>query len=414
MKFILDTDTWQEIYSSIRKNKLRTGITIIGVMWGIFLLVVLLGAARGVENNFNRMFGSFATNSVFIWAQQTSMPFKGFQEGKGLTLKMSDLENIRNEIKGLEFVVPRHQTNGLVVNNFKTGNFGIFGDYPELDKVQKKDLVYGRFINDNDIKEKKKVCVIEEETYKQLFDLDVMPIGKYIKINNINYNVVGMYKENQIGGGGPQGGVHIPFTTFQQVYNKGDSVGWLMVTGKPESDIVQIEADVKLLLKNLHKVHPEDERAFGSFNLGEAFGKFMGFLIGMQFLTWFVGIATLIAGVFAIGNILLITVKERTKEIGIRRALGAKPWEIKRQIILESVFLTSIAGALGIIFGGLVLMLIDFIVKQSEEPVLTNPTVDIPVIIIAALTLVILGTLIGMIPAQTAVSIRPIEALREE
>ena len=140
----------------------------------------------------------------------------------------------------------------------------------------------------------------------------------------------------------------------------------------------------------------------------------MGFLIGMQFLTWFVGIATLIAGVFAIGNILLITVKERTKEIGIRRALGAKPWEIKRQIILESVFLTSIAGALGIIFGGLVLMLIDFIVKQSEEPVLTNPTVDIPVIIIAALTLVILGTLIGMIPAQTAVSIRPIEALREE
>ncbi len=414
LKFILDTDTWQEIYSSIRKNKLRTGITIIGVMWGIFLLVVLLGAARGVENNFNRMFGSFATNSVFIWAQQTSMPFKGFQEGKGLTLKMSDLENIRNEIKGLEFVVPRHQTNGLVVNNFKTGNFGIFGDYPELDKVQKKDLVYGRFINDNDIKEKKKVCVIEEETYKQLFDLDVMPIGKYIKINNINYNVVGMYKENQIGGGGPQGGVHIPFTTFQQVYNKGDSVGWLMVTGKPESDIVQIEADVKLLLKNLHKVHPEDERAFGSFNLGEAFGKFMGFLIGMQFLTWFVGIATLIAGVFAIGNILLITVKERTKEIGIRRALGAKPWEIKRQIILESVFLTSIAGALGIIFGGLVLMLIDFIVKQSEEPVLTNPTVDIPVIIIAALTLVILGTLIGMIPAQTAVSIRPIEALREE
>ena len=170
LKFILDTDTWQEIYSSIRKNKLRTGITIIGVMWGIFLLVVLLGAARGVENNFNRMFGSFATNSVFIWAQQTSMPFKGFQEGKGLTLKMSDLENIRNEIKGLEFVVPRHQTNGLVVNNFKTGNFGIFGDYPELDKVQKKDLVYGRFINDNDIKEKKKVCVIEAR-----FQSDVAP-----------------------------------------------------------------------------------------------------------------------------------------------------------------------------------------------------------------------------------------------
>ncbi len=414
MKFLFDKDTWQEIYSSIRKNKMRTAITIIGVMWGIFLLVVLLGAAKGVENNFNRLFGNFATNSVFVWAQSTSKPFKGFQEGRGLTLKMSDLDNINNEIKGLEFVVPRHQGQALVVNNFKTGNFGIFGDYPELDKVQKKDLVYGRFINDNDIKEKKKVCVIEEEIYKQLFDKDEYPIGQYIKINDINYNVVGMYKQGQVGSGGPQGNIHIPFTTFQQVYNRGDSIGWFMITGKPEFDITQIEADVKLLLRNLHKVHPKDERAFGSFNLGEAFGKFMGFLFGMQFLTWFVGIATLIAGVFAIGNILLITVKERTKEIGIRRALGAKPWEIKRQIILESVFLTSIAGALGIIFGGLVLMIIDATLGSGESPSLTNPTVDIPVVLIAALTLVVLGTLIGLIPAQTAVSIKPIEALREE
>ena len=413
-KFLVDPDTWQEIYSSIRKNKIRTGITIIGVMWGIFLLVVLLGSAKGVENNFKRMFGDFATNSVFIWAQQTSKPFKGFQEGKSITLKMSDLDNIRNEIKGLEFVVPRLQTQALTVNKFKTGKFGIFGDYPEFDKVQKRNLTYGRFINENDIKEKKKVCVIEEEIYKQLFDKDEFPIGQYIKIDGINYSVVGMYKEGQIGGGGPQGAIHIPFTTFQQVYNKGDSVGWMMITGRPEFDIVQIEADVKLLLKNLHNVHPEDERAFGSFNLGKEIGKLTGFLTGMQFLTWFVGIATLIAGVFAIGNILLITVKERTKEIGIRRALGAKPWEIKRQIILESVFLTSIAGALGIIAGGIVLIIIDATLGKGDEPILSNPTVDIPVIIIAAVTLVILGTLIGMIPAQKAVSIRPIEALREE
>jgi len=414
MKFLFDSDTWQEIYSSIRKNKMRTGITIIGVMWGIFLLVVLLGAAKGVENNFNKLFGNFATNSVFVWAQQTSKPFKGFQEGKSLTLKMSDLESIKNEIEGLEFVVPRHQTQAMAINNFKSGTFGIFGDYPELDKVQKKDLVYGRFINDNDIKEKKKVCVIEEEIYKQLFDKDEYPIGTYIKINDINYNVVGMYKQGQVGGGGSQGNIHIPFTTFQQVYNRGDSIGWMMITGEIEYDISQIEADVKLLLRNLHKVHPKDKRAFGSFNLGERIDQVTGFLKGMQFLTWFVGIATLIAGVFAIGNILLITVKERTKEIGIRRAIGAKPWEIKRQIILESVFLTSIAGALGIIFGGLVLMLIDATMGQGPDAALTNPTVDIPVILIAAITLVVLGTLIGLIPAQTAVSIRPIEALREE
>lgn len=414
IKFLFDVDTWQEIYSSIRKNKTRTAITIIGVMWGIFLLVVLLGAARGVENKFNTLFGNFATNSVFVWAQQTSKPFKGFQEGKALTLKMADLESIKEEIPGLEFVVPRLQDQALAVNDFKSGNFGIFGDYPELDEVQKMDMVHGRFINHNDIIEKKKVCVIEEEIYKQLFDKDVHPIGTYIKINNINYKVIGMYKKGQIGGGGPQGNIHIPFTTFQQVYNRGDDVGWMMITGQPGFDITQIEADVKLLLKNLHNVHPEDERAFGSFNLGKEIAKVTGFITGMQFLTWFVGIATLIAGVFAIGNILLITVKERTKEIGIRRALGAKPWEIKRQIILESVFLTSIAGALGIISGGIVLMIIDATLGQGEEAALSNPTVDIPVILIAALTLVVLGTLIGLIPAHTAVSIRPIEALREE
>ena len=414
MKFIFDPDTWQEIYESIRKNKMRAAITIIGVMWGIFLLIVLLGAAKGMENNFNKLFGNFATNSVFVWAQETSMPFKGFQEGKGIRLKLSDADYIMSEIEGLEFVVPRHQRQSQAVNDFKTGTFGIYGDYPELDLVEKKDLISGRWINDRDINAKKKVCVIEEDIFKQLFDLDEDPIGQYIKINDVNYNVVGMYKQGQLRMGGPQGAIHIPFTTFQQVYNTGNTMGWMMITGKPGFEIKQIEADVKLLLKNLHKVHPEDNRAFGSFNLGNEIKKFTGFLTGMQFLTWFVGIATLIAGVFAIGNILLITVKERTKEIGIRRALGAKPWEIKRHIMLESVFLTSIAGALGIIFGGMILMIIDATIGQGDEAALTNPTVDIPVILIAVSTLIILGTLIGLIPAQVAVSIKPIDALRDE
>ncbi len=412
--FILDIDTWQEIYSSIRKNKIRTAITVIGVMWGIFLLIVLLGTARGVENNFNKIFGDFATNSVFIWAQQTSKPFKGFQEGKRLRLKMTDVESIRKEVEGLEFVVPRHQATALAVHDFKSGSFGIFGDYPTLDLVQKKNMVEGRFINDLDIREKRKICVIESEIYKQLFDKNEVVIGEYMKINDINYKIVGLYKDKKIGGGGPKGAIHIPFTTFQQVYNRGNEIGWMMVTGKPAFSITQIEADIKLLLRNLHKVHPKDERAFGSFNLGKEFKKVTGFLMGMQFLTWFVGIATLIAGVFAIGNILLITVKERTKEIGIRRALGAKPWEIKRQIILESVFLTSLAGVLGIILGGFVLMIIDATLGKAEGGTITNPTVDIPVVIISLTTLVVLGTLIGLIPAHTAVSIKPIDALREE
>ncbi len=413
MKFLFDSDTWEEIFNAIRKNKMRTAITIIGVMWGIFLLVVLLGVARGVENNFNKMFGDFATNSVFVWAQRTGEPFKGFQEGRSLSLKMSDVETIRREVKGLKYVVPRHSGRALVVNGFKSSNFGVYGDCPELDEVQKKHLDFGRFINQKDMDEKRKVCVIESEVYKQLFDKDEGASGKYIKLNNINFKIVGMYTQKQMGGG-PRGEIHIPFTTFQQVYNRGDKVGWMMVTGKRDSDIAQIEADVKLLLRNLHRVSPTDTRAFGSFNLGKMMKKVTGFLTGMQFLTWFVGIATLIAGVFAIGNILLITVKERTNEIGIRRALGAKPWEIKRQIILESIFLTSVAGSLGIIFGGIVLMVIDAVAGHGENAQLVNPTIDIPAVLVATFLLITLGTLIGLIPAQTAVNIKPIDALREE
>jgi putative ABC transport system permease protein len=412
MKFLFDQDTWQEIFSSISKNKIRTAITIIGVMWGIFLLVVLLGAAKGVENKFNSLFGDFATNSVFIWAQQTSKPFKGFQEGKPITLKLSDVEKIKNEIGDIDLIAPRSQSGGIVIRKFQTGSFNISGDFPVLNKIQNKNLIYGRFINDIDIKEKRKVCVIEEEVYKQLFEKDEYPIGELISINDINYTVVGMFKASETIRLGDN--IHIPFTTFQQVYNRGDKISWMIITGNPKSDIIQIEKDAKLILKNLHKVHPEDDRAFGGMNLGDMFSKITEFLTGMQFLTWFVGIATLIAGVFAIGNILLITVKERTGEIGIRRALGAKPWEIKRHIILESVFLTSVAGALGIISGGLVLMIIDATIGKGADAALKNPTVDIPVIIIAAITLVVLGTLIGLIPAQIAVSIKPIDALRDE
>ena len=270
MKFIFDSDTWQEIFGAIRKNKLRTAITIIGVMWGIFLLIVLLGAARGMENNFNRLFSNLSTNSVFVWAQSTSMPFKGFQEGRSITMKMSDVEAIRREIKGLEFVVPRLQGQAKMVKDFKTATSGAYGDYPEYNIVDKKDMVYGRFINQNDIEQRRKVCVIEQDIYKQLFDEGVDPIGEYIEINDMNFEVVGMYKLGNVRIGGPQGDIHIPFTTFQQIYNQGDNIGWMMITGKPEYNIEQIEADVKLLLKNLHDVNPKDGRAFGSFNMGEA------------------------------------------------------------------------------------------------------------------------------------------------
>ena len=413
IKFLFDIDTWQEVYDSMNKNKLRTVITMIGVWWGILLLIGLLGSARGMENSFNRLFGNFATNSVFVIGGATSMPFKGFQEGKRVRLTLSDTKKIEENIEGIEFVVPRNMNQALVVRNFLSGNFSIAGDYPLLDKVQKKNLLTGRFINQSDIDDKRKVTVISEDIYKQLFEKDEEAIGQLVKINDMNFTVIGIFEVGNMKMG-PSDDMHIPFSTFQQIYNQGEYIGWMMITGKPEYDITQIEVDAKLLLKNVHRIHPQDKRAFRTINIGKEFAKITGFLTGMQFLTWFVGIATLIAGVFAIGNILLITVKERTKEIGVRRALGATPFEIKRQIVVEAVFLTLIAGLFGILSGGWILIWLDSAYGQGPDAMLVNASVSIAVVFLALLILVTLGTLIGLIPAFKATSVKPIEALREE
>ena len=410
-RFLFDKDTWQELRESLTKNKLRTVITMIGVWWGILLLIGLLGSAKGIENKFSVQFGDYATNSVFIWGQTTSKAFKGFQQGRYPGLKLSQLEKIKNQVKGIKFLLPRNARDAQVVRGVQYDNFGISGDFPLLDEIQKKNLITGRFIDQLDINDSKKVAVISDDVYKQLFAVDENAIGEFIKINDISYKVVGVFEQGDFDFGGD---LHIPFTTFQKVYNQGDNIGWITVTGEQGFDIRQIEKDVKLALKNLNYVHPDDNRAFGSFNLGELFDRFEGFLKGMQFLTWFVGIATLIAGVFAIGNILLITVKERTKEIGIRRAIGATPFEIKRQIILESIFLTIIAGIFGIISGGWILIAMDYAYGSGPDSILINASVSIFVVFIAVIILVLFGTLIGLIPANRATSIKPIDALREE
>ena len=410
-KFLIDKDTWQELRESLTKNKLRTVITMIGVWWGILLLIGLLGSAKGIENKFSVQFGDYATNSVFIWGQSTSKAFKGYQEGRRPRLKFSHLEKIKNQVKGIKFLLPRTSKDVQVVRGVQYDNFGLSGDFPLLDQIQKKNLISGRFINQLDVDDNKKVAVISDDVYKQLFDIDEKAIGEFIKINEINYKVIGVFEQGDFDFGGE---LHIPFTTFQNVYNQGDNIGWITVTGEDGYNIRQIENDVKLVLKNLNYVHPDDNRAFGSFNLGELFERFEGFLMGMQFLTWFVGIATLIAGVFAIGNILLITVKERTKEIGIRRAIGATPFEIKRQIVLESIFLTIIAGIFGIISGGWILIAMDSAFGSGPDSVLINASVPILVVFISVIILVVFGTLIGLIPANRATSIKPIDALREE
>lgn len=420
MRFIFDSNTWQEIFGSIGKNRTRTIITIIGVLWGIFIYIAMSGAAKGMDNGFEEIFESVAKNSMFVWAQNTSKPYKGFRTGRPLQLKLDDATLLMNRIPEIEYIAPRNvrgvfgDSPGAIVRGQKTGSYSVYGDFPVFTKITTKKIYDGgRFINDEDIELARKVCVIGERTQKELFEKTENPIGEYIRIDNVFFQVVGVHKFTPGGGFDNDGDIFIPFSTYRKLYNTGENVGWFSIAAYNDADVLKVEENVKALLKSNHNVAPDDERAFGSFNIGEVFNRISGFAKGLTFLSLVVGIATILAGVIGIGNILLISVKERTKEIGVRRALGATPREVRSQIILESVFLTMIAGVVGIILGAAVLSMINNMTKDLDFPY-SNPTVPIPYVLGALAIMVILGTLIGLIPAQRAVSIKPIDALREE
>ena len=362
MKRLFDKDTWQEIFGSIQKNKIRTIITMIGVLWGIFIYIALSGSSKGLDNGFERQFQSIASNSIFVWAQSTSLPYAGYKSERNITLKIQDAEVLKKQVKNIKFIAPRivagvfGSAGGSIVRGTKTGTYSVYGEYPEYIKIATSKIYDGgRFINQSDIKDDRKVCVIGERTQLELFEEDEDPIGKFISINKINFRVVGVHKFVQGGGFGDDGDIYIPFTTFKKIFNTGDDVGFFMIAADEDADGVKVEKHIKATLKQIHKIDPNDERAIGGFNLGEIFRKTMNFANGLTFLSLVVGIATILAGIIGIGNILLISVKERTKEIGIRRALGATPAEVRSQIILESVFLTILAGVIGIILGALVL-----------------------------------------------------------
>jgi putative ABC transport system permease protein len=421
LKKIFDRDTWDEIFESISKNRTRTIITTIGVFWGIFIYLALAGSAKGLENGFDEAFSGLSKNSMGLWAQSTSIPYKGFEEGRNPVFQLSDVDYIKDRIPEIQYISPGLQRGAfsgsppLVVRGLKSDNFNLFGNFPDQANISViKIFDGGRYINDEDIKYERKIAVIGEGTQERLFDQGENPIGEYIRINDINFKVVGVEKFSEGSGFGSDSDITIPYTTFAKIYNRGDRFGFMFISGYDYVNPNYLEETIIDNLKVIKTVHPDDDRAFGSFNIGSLFESIIKFTRGMVFLSLVVGIATIFAGVIGIGNIMLIAVKERTNELGIRRALGATPGEVKIQIVLESVFLTIIAGIIGIIVGAFLLFVINIGTSGLEDFPFTNPTVPLTIVFGAFVIMVTLGTLIGLIPAERAVSIKPIEALREE
>jgi len=416
---VFERDNWQEILATIRKNKLRTFLTMLGVFWGIFMLVIMLGSGNGLRNGILKDFSGTATNSFFCWAQTTNKAYKGYKPGRRFNFNTADAEAIKR-LPELAIVHPMNQLGGHeeasnVVRGLKTAACEILATYSSYTSINETKIDKGRFINDLDVSEKRKICVIGPRVAELLFKKGENVIGEYIRINGVYFKIVGLTLVTGSGGEAREQAqrIFLPFSTFSNAFNYGDVVGWFAIKVKKNVPAEEAEEKVLALLKERHKIAPEDLKAIGHWNMSVEFNKLNGLFTGIEILIWIVGAGTLLAGVIGISNIMLIVVKERTKEIGVKRALGAVPSQIIGQILMESIFLTAISGYFGLVFGIGLLELLNSLIGESGE-MFVNPTVDLSTALTALTILIISGTFAGLIPANKAVSIKPVEALRSE
>ncbi|TXD82463.1 ABC transporter permease [Subsaximicrobium wynnwilliamsii] len=414
-------DRWDEILEALNANKFRTLLTAFGVFWGITILVLLLAMTNGLSNGVTAGFGDFATNSMFMWTQSTSKPYKGLPKGRRFNYDINDVAAIKSEIPNLKYVSPRNSLGGYqgannVTRGTKTGAFQIYGDYPEYIYQQPMDLLQGRFLSYSDIEAKRKICVIGTGVVKSLYEKNEDALGTYIKVNGVNFMVVGTFKMSNSQGDKEEDAntIYIPFTTFGQAFNQGEDVGWMAITAVDGTSITDMKQQIFDLMKSRHKIDPTD-RAIGHYDLSEQFGRINGLFSILSFVGYFVGALVLMSGIIGISNIMLIVVKERTKEIGVRRALGASPWSIKSQVLQESLILTILSGMTGISFAAIVIYVMNTILDRVG-PVenFANPSVSMNVVFTALIILVVSGVLAGLIPANSATKMKPVDALRIE
>ena len=417
---MFDLDRWTEIWVTITRNKTRSLLTCFGVFWGILMLVILLGSGRGMQNGIMRSVNGFATNSAFFFADRTSESYKGFNKGRQWNMRNRDVESIRREVKELSAISPiiwGNSSDKNIVYGMMSGTFNVKGVHPDYFQIETQKLFHGRLLNEVDERERRKVCLIGTKVKEVLFK-EEDPCGSYIRVNGIYYQVVGVVQQRASGvniGGRSEECVFLPFSTMQQTLNQGDIIHFLCVAAKPGVQMLPVINKIKSIIKEQNLIAPTDPQAVTALNLAAQFETFNNAFLGIDILIWIVGVGTLLAGIIGVSNIMMVTVKERTKEIGVRRALGAKPWNIISQIMSESLLITAMAGLMGLTVGVFLLDMVDQLIGDPVgETMLLHPAVSIQVALAATSILLLAGLLAGLIPAWRAMQIKAIDAIREE
>lgn len=414
--FRIDIDRWEEILITITRNKSRSLLTAFGIFWGIFMLVTLMGGSQGLHDILAANFEGFATNSGFTFNNRTSVAYQGFQEGRWWSMELKDIDRVRKAIPEIDIIAPTNSKWGITATFEKREITGcsMKGVYPEYEVIETPTLSMGRYINHIDIQQNRKVCIIGKQIYETLFPEGGNPCGKYVNVNGIFFQVIGVNNSAgniSINGWSPETFI-IPFTTMQKNYNMGNRIELLCYTAKKGYSIKNIQEKIEKVLKQAHLIHPDDKQAVMNVNAEALFSMVDNLFTGINILSWMVGLGTLIAGAIGVSNIMMVTVKERTTEIGIRRAIGARPRDIMNQILSESLVLTCIAGMVGICFGVFVLQIMEMGTATSDIP--GHFQISFWGAIGACIILLILGMTAGLAPAYRAMAIKPIEAIRDE
>ena len=415
----LDIDTYREIVDTITRNKARSFLTGFGVFWGVFMLVALMGGGKGLKEMLEKNFEGFAQNTVVIGAEQTTKPYKGFRKGRWWSMDYKDIDRLKQRVPELESVVP------MIFSRWRGSNTAYYGDQktqpriqgtvPEMVNVITPKMYYGRYLNEVDMREQRKVCVIGKKIYKELFKEGGDPCGKKIRVDSTYFEVIGVdYAEGGISfNGRAEEKITLPITLMQALFNRGNEVDLIAATGREGVVMSKITDRMRETVARAHFVDPTDEQGAIVFNTELMFQMVDNLFKGVNFLIWLVGLGTLLAGAIGVSNIMMVTVRERTTEIGIRRAIGATPKMILSQIISESIVLTLVAGMSGILFGVMILQMLEL--ANTEDGILkAHFQVSFWTAIFCAFVVSSLGVLAGLAPAARAMSIKPVDAMRDE